>query len=103
MRRGSATVSALRRPLQARLAGVQGEAAGPNSYREAVVPLSPLLPAITTVIIINNIIPTIIITIIVRTGPTQATTKRGYFTCLARATGRPEKGLNLAPKAVARQ
>ena len=75
---------------------------------DSIVIPSPLLVvsvavAITSVIIINNIIPTIIITIIVRTGPTQATTKRGYFTCLARATGRPEKGLNLAPKAVARQ
>ena len=75
---------------------------------DSIVIPSPLLivsvaVAITSVIIINNIIPTIIITIIVRTGPTQATTKRGYFTCLARAAGRPEKGLNLAPKAVARQ
>ena len=71
---------------------------------DSIVIPSPLLVvsvavAITSVIIINNIIPTII----VRTGPTQATTKRGYFTCLARAAGRPEKGLNLAPKAVARQ
>ena len=75
---------------------------------DSIVIPSPLLVvsvavAITSVIIINNIIPTIIITIIVRTGPTQATTKRGYFTCLARAAGRPEKGLNLAPKTVARQ
>ena len=75
---------------------------------DSIVIPSPLLivsvaVAITCVIIINYIIPTIIITIIVRTGPTQATTKRGYFTCLARATGRPEKGLNLAPKTVARQ
>ena len=75
---------------------------------DSIVIPSPLLivsvaVAITSVIIINNIIPTIIITIIVRTGPTQARTKRGYFTCLARAAGRPEKGLNLAPKAVARQ
>ena len=79
-----------------------------NASGDSIVIPSPLLVvsvavAITSVIIINNIIPTIIITIIVRTGPTQATTKRGYFTCLARATGRPEKGLNLAPKAVARQ
>ena len=75
---------------------------------DSIVIPSPLLivsvaVAITNAIFINNIIPTIIITIIVRTGPTQATTKRGYFTCLARAAGRPEKGLNLAPKAVARQ